>query len=216
MKTIHVPCQDAFSAMVTEDLIALATHKEGLLYIALPGGRSAASVIKAVLNTGPIARRIYLYLVDERLEGERNETTLREAGLQKAFDEGWMEESQLIIPTPGKTLSEQSFDRVYLGIGEDGHFASLFPGTFTTEAQDQVILITDSPKDPPRRATLSFGGFATLASKAKVFLLFFGESKRDPLKRMLHTSDGPLLLPAAYFKELGFDCTVITDLEERL
>jgi 6-phosphogluconolactonase len=214
MKTLRLSSQDSFVSLVTDDLCALAAKKQGPIHIALPGGRSVAPLIRAIVAAAADARRFILYLVDERLEGERNETTLLEAGLQQAFDTGLMKTDQLRIPVVGERLSTTTFDRVYLGVGEDGHIASLYPSAYTTEVTDQVLLITDSPKPPPRRATLSFSGFEELALKAKVFLLFFGEGKREALQRMLHSSEGPLTLPCAYFKTLGFDVTVVTDLQE--
>ena len=216
MKTIRIPSDEALIALVSEDLASLGREKEGLLHIALPGGRSAASVVKALLSLPELLQRITLYLVDERLEGERNIDTLYEAGLDEAFRRSLMQREQVRIPTVGEPLGSEPFDRVYVGVGEDGHFASLFPGSFPAQMREQVILVTDSPKPPKRRATLSYTGFETLAAGRKVFLLFFGESKREALTRLLHSSEGPLTLPCAFFKSLDFAVTVVTDLEERV
>jgi 6-phosphogluconolactonase len=213
MKTLRITESTAFSALVANDLKALAAKKEGHIHIALPGGRSAASIIEAIVAVPDILFRTTLYLVDERLEGERNSDTLLDVGLQVAFDRGLMDRTQLKVPAVGEVLSTSRFDRVYLGIGEDGHFASLFPGSFTTEGNEQVILVPDSPKPPLRRATLSYHGFRTLAQGAEVFLLYFGESKREALNRMLASQEGPLTLPSAFFKTLECTLTIITDLE---
>lgn len=213
MKTLRIASQEAYSAMVADDLSTLSKSKEGNLHIAVPGGRSARSLIAAVLASSSVARRTILYLVDERLEGERNVDTLLEAGLKDAFDNDVMESHQLKVPHPGKSLSDRPFDRVYLGVGEDGHFASLFPGSFTTDGREEVIFVSDSPKPPKRRATLSYWGFEKLALGKPVALLYFGESKREALQRMLYSSEGPLSLPSSFFKDLDFDLTIITDLE---
>ncbi|HOE83622.1 MAG TPA: 6-phosphogluconolactonase [Sphaerochaeta sp.] len=215
MKTIRIPSDEAFIALASEDLASLGREKEGQLHIALPGGRSAASVVKALLTLPALLKRITLYLVDERLEGERNLETLQRAGLAEALERSWMHNEQIRIPAIGEPLSSEPFDRVYLGIGEDGHFASLFPGSFPTESREQVIQVTDSPKPPKRRATLSYSGFETLARGRKVFLLFFGESKREPLTRLLGGNEGPHTLPCAFFTGADFDVTVVTDLEEQ-
>jgi len=215
MKTLRIPSDHAFSTLISEDLAALGREKAGQLLIALPGGRSAGVVVKALLAVPDLLGRITLFLMDERLEGETNLDTLLAAGLTEALDRSLMSREQIRIPVPGRRLSSRPFDRVYLGVGEDGHFASLFPGTFTTEESEQVIRISDSPKPPKTRATLSYHGFETLAAGRPVYLLFFGEAKRDALERMLHSSEGPLTLPCAFFKELDFALTVVTDLEER-
>jgi len=147
--------------------------------------------------------RMRFYLVDERLEGDKNKDTLLNEGLARP----------IAIPELGKPLSKEPFDLVFLGIGEDGHFASLFPGTYTEDGkEEQVLLVEDSPKPPARRTTLSYRGFRTLAT-SKVFLLFLGEGKREALKRVLSGED-PKTLPVSFFVTESFDSTIITDLKE--
>ncbi len=47
------------------------------------------------------------------------------------------------------------FDLVFLGVGPDGHVASLFPGKSTLKSLDRVLAEHDSPKPPPARLTFS-------------------------------------------------------------
>ena len=56
------------------------------------------------------------------------------------------------IPSDRPTL-----DLVLLGLGEDGHTASLFPGSPALRDTQRLITVTHSPKDPPTRLTMTLG-----------------------------------------------------------
>lgn len=75
-------------------------------------------------------------------------------------------------------------DLVVLGIGPDGHVASLFPGAPTLDAGEEAVClgVHDSPKPPPKRITLSL---AVLRAARRCFLLATGASKADAVNAML-------------------------------
>lgn len=208
MERIEHP-QD-LSRFVAQDIIHLAQQKEGTLALALPGGRSAEYIVKGLLSLdAAIQKRLHLFLVDERLEGETNVDTLLQAGFEKAFAR-----TQLSIPKVGGRLWISPFDRVYLGVGEDGHIASLFPHAWPEKDHLQVKLVENSPKPPQRRATLTYFGFSTLAAEAKIFLLFLGEGKREALQRLLAGNEQADTLPCMFFANPLFSSLIITDLKE--
>jgi 6-phosphogluconolactonase len=79
------------------------------------------------------------------------------------------------------------FDAVVLGIGPDGHCASLFPhhpGTRVTDRSD--IDVPDSPKPPPARLSLSF---PALDAAREVWFVASGESKAGAVARAVHGTD---------------------------
>jgi 6-phosphogluconolactonase len=75
-------------------------------------------------------------------------------------------------------------DLIVLGIGPDGHVASLFPGAATLRApQEELCLgVWDSPKPPPERITLSL---AVLRAAGRCLLVATGAGKADALSAML-------------------------------
>ncbi len=81
---------------------------------------------------------------------------------------------------PGPPL----LDLVVLGIGHDGHVASLFPGHAALDAGDEAVClgVEDSPKPPPQRITLSL---AVLHAARSCVLLATGASKSDAVSAML-------------------------------
>lgn len=74
-----------------------------------------------------------------------------------------------------------AFDLVMLGMGPDGHVASLFPGYPQLDDRDHVaVAVADSPKPPPDRVSLTFG--ALNRSRATWFLVT-GAEKADAVQR---------------------------------
>jgi 6-phosphogluconolactonase len=71
-------------------------------------------------------------------------------------------------------------DVVLLGVGEDGHTASLFPGHPALKAQGMAVGIRDAPKPPPQRVTLTL---PALQSARRVIILATGAGKADAVAR---------------------------------
>jgi 6-phosphogluconolactonase len=83
-------------------------------------------------------------------------------------------------------LGDTQLDVTMLGMGPDGHTASLFPHHPVLDAHGMVAGITDSPKPPPERITLTL---PALNASSRILLLVTGEEKREALKRVLAAPD---------------------------
>jgi 6-phosphogluconolactonase len=106
--------------------------------------------------------------------------------------------------------SDARFDWVLLGLGEDGHMASLFPGgEALREDRRWVVAVTDSPKPPPVRLTMTL---PLLRQSREVHILAAGASKLQALRRTLVESPESADLPARGLR--GGESTVIVWADE--
>ena len=82
-----------------------------------------------------------------------------------------------------------AFEVLMLGVGPDGHVASLFPGHPALDVADQVaVAVPDSPKPPPERISLTFGA---LTRSRAIFFVVSGAEKADAVARTLAPDGTP-------------------------
>jgi 6-phosphogluconolactonase len=193
-------------------LVAADLAQAAAATIAVPGGSVAVSCFPRLAELSFAGR---VYQVDERAvppqHPDSNARLLRErwpdAHLVRLYGEwldleaaAWAYEVQL----------PRQLDWVLLGVGADGHVASLFPGhALLSDTSRRVAAIYDSVKPPARRLTLTL---PALLGARRVVVVAFGaekaailaEARRDsaselPVARILHWSANVLLLmdPAA-------------------
>ncbi|KAF7189703.1 putative 6-phosphogluconolactonase [Pseudocercospora fuligena] len=123
-----------------------------------------------------------------------------ELGAPKVFpiDEKYIEDPQEMADQYEKTLVSifaqrdsvklPLFDLILLGCGPDGHTCSLFPDhPLLREAGAWVLSITDSPKPPANRITLSL---PVVLHAAKIGFVATGGGKKDILKKIFETEEG--------------------------
>lgn len=162
--------------------------------IVLAGGSTPKAVYQSLRDLHTDWSRWEIYFGDERVlpadDPERN---------SKMASDAWL--SHVPIPINrihpmstelglteaasryGQLMSEAgAFDLVLLGLGEDGHTASLFPGHEWGTAADapDVLPVRDAPKPPPERLSLSA---RRLSNARRVLFLVTGEGKRDAVSR---------------------------------
>jgi 6-phosphogluconolactonase len=82
---------------------------------------------------------------------------------------------------PTAAAGAPRLELVWLGVGEDGHCLSLFPGRPELEAADRlVVAVHDAPKPPPDRVSLTL---AALAGTERLVVLAAGQAKAGPVAR---------------------------------
>ena len=98
---------------------------------------------------------------------------------------------EILRVAPHTANGQPLLDLIFLGLGEDGHVASLFPSEPEALVADKSVYraISNSPKPPPNRVTL---GFPAIAAAREVWVLASGSGKeaalRDSLKPNGQTS----------------------------
>ncbi len=108
-------------------------------------------------------------------------------------------EAELRQIAPAGSGGQPVLDLVFLGMGEDGHVASLFPGeSEETMASQAVYRAVTATKPPPHRVTM---GYLTIAAARQVWVLVSGPGKEAALRESLAPAG---LTPLA--KVLGLRC----------
>ncbi len=113
---------------------------------------------------------------------------------------------QVLQPPPGEV---PRFDLILLGMGEDGHTASLFPSCpLLGETKRWVAPVFDSPKPPPERITLTL---PVLNNARDIVFITAGASKADALARVLTRDEGTDAPPARLVRPRAGQVTWFVD-----
>ncbi len=215
-RLIRLEDADEVSSIVASRLLARLVELQGLqpfVHVCLTGGDTANAMYEkfAELADGsPLdASKLQLWWGDERFvpatDPARNSlqavTRLARTVSIKSADTHMMaaadgrkdpHESAAEYETE---LGATTFDITLLGIGTDGHVASLFPNHPSSEPTTRsVIGVTDSPKEPPERITLTA---QFLNRSHEVWYLATGASKADAVAATL---DGDPAMPGSGIK----------------
>ena len=202
-------CLDAESvaaraaAHVTRQL-QRARAARGVAHLALSGGTTPRRTYELLAREPAELADVEVWFADERCVGPHDEQSNYRLAAQTLLGASAIAPERVhrmrgeLGPHEGagdyvRELSERLapeqdglpvLDLIVLGIGADGHVASLFPGAATLDAGETAVClgVLDSPKPPPERITLSL---AILRAARGCLLLATGASKADAVSAML-------------------------------
>ena len=210
----------AASALVARLAAAQAVH--GSASVVLTGGGIGTAVLQHVATLAAEPERevvdwgaVDVWWGDERFvpaeDDERNERGARralldrvrispdrvhpmpaaDAGFDTTDDAAAWYAGQLAVAGDGRPVPR--FDVLLLGIGPEGHVASIFPGSPAATDERPVVGVHDCPKPPPERISLTF---PVINTAEEIWLLVSGEAKAGAVAAALGGAD-PLEVPAA-------------------
>lgn len=181
--------EDAEAAAQRCAAVLAAEIVAGARDIGLTGGTSP---LRAYELLGPMLASwegVRLWYGDERCvpfdDEESNHGSVRERLTAPGAD--WRPMPGELGPDAGaaayaREWGDTVLDVLLLGMGPDGHVASLMPGGSQIDATGVAVGVHDSPKPPPQRISLTLG---TINASRRIVLLVTGEGKREKLARVV-------------------------------
>lgn len=188
-----------------------AVHAHGAFYVALSGGSTPKAIFE-LLSSQTYAHqvpwnKVHLFWSDERAvpsdDPQSNYHMAMHAGFkdlpipkghihrmhaEKDIEEGAKGYEDVI----GIVLRDRPFDLVMLGMGEDGHTASLFPYTEGLHAQNRLVIANFLPDKKIWRMSLTYDCI-NQAKQSVIYVL--GDSKKEMLAKVLLSTDDFERLP---------------------
>ena len=207
------------AAAWTAERIEQAVAVRGLCYLALAGGETPRGCYRR-LAAEPYRQRVpwgnvFAYWSDERQVALDDPASNYAMARTALLDHVPIPAGQVfpLVGDPGPALARvpadssgrPRFDIIHLGMGEDGHTASLFPGHPALRYQTPVVAVLNAPKPPPERLTLSI---PVLNAARAVLFMVQGAGKREALARVLRRDPA---LPASLVEATDGELTFIVD-----
>lgn len=199
---------------------ASAIAARGRYLLVLAGGNTPAPIYAALRNADTDWSRWEIWFGDERClpvnDPDRNSTMATQAWLEHVpipaerihVIPAELGASSAAVEYSDALRGVGAFDLVLLGLGEDGHTASLFPDHdwgSSSEAPD-ALAVHDAPKPPPHRVSLSA---VRLSHARSVLFLVAGASKHEAVRRWRHGDE----IPASVIRPpAGVDVLITGDL----
>jgi 6-phosphogluconolactonase len=180
----------AAADFLAEQILA-SIEARGVCHVIVPGGSTPARCFDYLVQKSLPWQKVHWYPGDERCyppgHPERNDVMLREHLITRVPASHFHAMLAELGPEQAatayrKTINDiEVFDIAFLGMGEDGHTASLFPGDAALQDTNTVVAVYGSPKPPAERVSM---GLNTLRQARVRMVLAAGASKAAVIQRI--------------------------------
>lgn len=227
---------DKFAPIIADEIVAAindAISDNGVCNLVLSGGKTPGGVYR-LLSKPPRSEgvdwsRVNFFWGDDRYVPHTDVSSNYNLAKETLFDDLSISEDNIFpIDTSHSTPKESAeaydktirkvlsigesevpkFDIVLLGIGEDGHCASIFPNTDVVNKTEKIAYESVAPVEPTQRVTLSH---PALFNASNVYFIIKGEGKAEVLNEILNGEKSIDEIPAKLFKSASGKVTWFLD-----
>ena len=206
--TLYADGDELADEVTAQILIAIENGllAQGVFHLVLTGGTLGVQIsnsLKSAFNAAPeMYKGLHIWWSDERFvnldSSERNAApfhgTLTNSNIQvhESLSPNSPASIEDAVENYRRALEGVTVDLNILGVGPDGHVASLFPGIADLDDLRNIFAITDSPKPPAMRISFTM---KFINEAREIWIVASGESKADAVAKII---EGDLSIPASY------------------
>lgn len=173
-------------------------HGDGIARVVLTGGGAGIKLLSRLVRAKIDWTRIHVFFGDERNvpvydpdsnEGQARYALLNHVNIPEAHIHGYrpgsgaLDDAAVNYEDVIRKHAPEGFDLHLMGMGPDGHINSLFPNSEQLDEDERLVAaVTDSPKPPAERLTLTY---PAIACAEQVWLLVSGAEKAEAIGTLL-------------------------------
>ena len=190
-----------FTAKLLTEIIQTTINSKQNCNVIVAAGRSITKSLECLSPKSIEWQRVNWFLADERFvaidDPQRNDLQIRQVlkrtlgntygNVNSARTDTDLEEAVKEYATRIEQIN--MFDFCLLGMGDDGHIASLLPGHRAIESTEKCCLVTDSPNPPSQRITLSMNALCNTKNRIVVTA---GATKRQAVSEFRNNPQTPV------------------------
>ncbi|MFC5047737.1 6-phosphogluconolactonase [Aquimarina hainanensis] len=189
---------DAVAVSLLKHQFIKLQQKKNKITVALSGGNTPLPILAELAKENLSWEKFHFFMVDERCvsidDAQSNFGNIKKIFFDNVssscysmvdekftFDESIKEYEDLLLKEVELDKEVPVFDLIVLGMGEDGHVASLFPETIALSEQKRIVVRNNVPQLNMDRITLTY---PVLLNAKETMIMIKGKKKRQVFEQM--------------------------------